>query len=155
MAETQQDEAPVPAGDNRLQVKVEEVEADPEQTMEAMLQAQKGGPDTTALEIRMAMTQIVGEFRTVSLAVQENQKATLGLHQQFLMHQQQQQATQKGQETLIQNMQQQINELKQLVQGTSGQPPYPNTSSSVEAPTAPAPVTPPKPITSSEASSPA
>eukprot|EP00969_Alexandrium_andersonii_P079776 3517340-Alexandrium_andersonii.AAC.1 len=81
-----------------------------------MLEAQKGGPDTTAMEFRMATTQIAGEFRTVSQAVQENQKATLGLHQQFLPHQQQQSETQKSQQSLIQNMQQQIDELKQLVQ---------------------------------------
>eukprot|EP00969_Alexandrium_andersonii_P159053 7026833-Alexandrium_andersonii.AAC.1 len=93
---------------------------------------------------------MVGDFRSIATAVAENQKATLGVHQDFLQHRQGQAEHLKTQQAMFQNMQQQIDELKKTLAGTQA-PPYPSSEAPQQTP---APVTPDQPVTRSQASSP-
>eukprot|EP00969_Alexandrium_andersonii_P138225 6112870-Alexandrium_andersonii.AAC.1 len=93
---------------------------------------------------------MAGDFRSIASAVADNQKATLSVHQEFVKHRQEQSEHLKAQQVMFQNMQQQIDELKKTLAGTQASP-YPSSEAPQQTP---APVTPDRPITSSQASSP-
>eukprot|EP00969_Alexandrium_andersonii_P002728 118655-Alexandrium_andersonii.AAC.1 len=91
-----------------------------------MLDAQRthGADVATGIEVGLVLRELVGEFRGMREEARKNRESTLALARELQNQRESVQTHKKSTDALMKRLRQRINELRSLLPGAGGQPPY-------------------------------